>query len=89
MHWNLYILKYQTICVAMNEYMMEFTRISNLRTFISPENSEFSIKKNQMISFFKTFKVMLLDFAWELDWELGWDFSFESSCQSSFYQNSF
>lgn len=47
----------------MNEYMMEFTRISNLRTFISPENSEFSIKKNQMISFFKTFKVMLLDFA--------------------------
>lgn len=51
------------MCSYMNEYLMEFTHISNLRTFISPENSELSIKKNQMISLFKTFKVMLLDFA--------------------------
>lgn len=31
---------------------MEFTRISNLRTFISPENSEFSIKKKIKWSLF-------------------------------------
>lgn len=43
--------------------------IPNPRTLISPENSDFSIKKTKW-SLFKTFKV-LLDFAWELDLE-GW-----------------